>query len=115
MCGTWAAVLHSVSRRGGASTVVSANKPLGSWTCRGGVGRVGFAEARPARTMPQRERASILAELTPPFTLAEPHEQTAPFVFCSPHSGRTYPSALLERSRLDSHTLRKSEDCFVDE
>ena len=65
--------------------------------------------------MPLREIASILAELTPPFTLLEPHEQTAPFVFCSPHSGRTYPSALLERSRLDPHTLRKSEDCFVDE
>jgi N-formylglutamate amidohydrolase len=65
--------------------------------------------------MPQRERASILAELTPPFTLAEPHEQTAPFVFCSPHSGRTYPSVLLQRSRLDAHTLRKSEDCYVDE
>jgi N-formylglutamate amidohydrolase len=65
--------------------------------------------------MPLRERASILAELTPPFTLVEPREQTAPFVFCSPHSGRTYPSAFLERSRLDPHTLRKSEDCFVDE
>jgi N-formylglutamate amidohydrolase len=65
--------------------------------------------------MPLRERDSILAELTPPFTVVEPREQTAPFVFCSPHSGRTYPSVLLERSRLDPHTLRKSEDCFVDE
>jgi N-formylglutamate amidohydrolase len=65
--------------------------------------------------MPLRERASILAELTPPFTLVEPDEHTAPFVFCSPHSGRLYPSVLLQRSRLDPHTLRKSEDCFVDE
>lgn len=64
--------------------------------------------------MPLRERASILAELTPPFVVIEPVEQTAPFVFCSPHSGSIYPSILLERARLDAHTLRKSEDCFVD-
>jgi N-formylglutamate amidohydrolase len=36
-------------------------------------------------------------------------------VFCSPHSGRIYPKAFLEASRLDAHTLRKSEDCYVDE
>lgn len=65
--------------------------------------------------MPLRERASIQAELNPPFIVIEPAEQTAPFVFCSPHSGNLYPSVLLERSRLDAHTLRKSEDCFVDE
>src|SRR5215470_10221478 len=65
--------------------------------------------------MPLKERASILAELTPGFTVIEPAEQVAPVVFCSPHSGRIYPKALLERSRLDAHALRKSEDCFVDE
>ena len=61
------------------------------------------------------ERASILADLTPPYTLLRPEEQTAPVVLCSPHSGRVYPRAFLETSRLDAHTLRKSEDCFVDE
>ena len=61
------------------------------------------------------ERASILAELTPPFTLLRPEEQLAPVVFCSPHSGRIYPKAFLDASRLDPHTLRKSEDCYVDE
>jgi N-formylglutamate amidohydrolase len=61
------------------------------------------------------EYASILAELTPPFTLLEPCEQIAPFVFCSPHSGRVYPRVLLEATRLDPHALRKSEDCYVDE
>ncbi len=65
--------------------------------------------------MPLREKASIEAELAPPFVVREPLEQSAPFVFCSPHSGNLYPSVLLERSRLDAHTLRKSEDCFVDE
>ena len=61
------------------------------------------------------ERASILAELTPPFTLLRPGEQLSPVVFCSPHSGRVYPKAFLAASRLDAHTLRKSEDCYVDE
>jgi N-formylglutamate amidohydrolase len=61
------------------------------------------------------ERASILAELTPPYTLLRPKQQLAPVVFCSPHSGRVYPRAFLDASRLDAHTLRKSEDCFVDE
>jgi N-formylglutamate amidohydrolase len=65
--------------------------------------------------MPENERASILAELTPPYSLLEPAEQLAPVVFCSPHSGRVYPKAFLKASRLDPHTLRKSEDCFVDE
>jgi N-formylglutamate amidohydrolase len=61
------------------------------------------------------ERASILQDLNPPYSLLRPEEQTAPVVLCSPHSGRVYPKAFLEASRLDAHTLRKSEDCFVDE
>ena len=61
------------------------------------------------------ERASILAELSPPFVIHEPEEQLTPVVFCSPHSGRVYPQAFLTASRLDPHTLRKSEDCYVDE
>ena len=65
--------------------------------------------------MQASERASILAELTPPFTLLTPPTQVAPVVFCSPHSGRIYPKSFLEASRLDPHTLRKSEDCYVDE
>jgi N-formylglutamate amidohydrolase len=65
--------------------------------------------------MPDSEGASINAELTPPFTLHAPPEQLTPVVFCSPHSGRVYPKAFLEASRLDPHTLRKSEDCYVEE
>jgi len=41
--------------------------------------------------------------------------QTLPFVFSSPHSGRTYPAEFLAASRLDLLTLRRSEDGFVDE
>ena len=65
--------------------------------------------------MAQRERASMIAELTPPFVVHRPRAWTAPFVFCSPHSGRIYPRALLEASRLDASALRRSEDCYVDE
>jgi N-formylglutamate amidohydrolase len=61
------------------------------------------------------EQASIVTELDPPFTVLAPACQTAPFVFCSPHSGRVYPRHFLAESRLDALTLRKSEDCFVDE
>ncbi|MFM2422598.1 MAG: hypothetical protein RL291_1128, partial [Pseudomonadota bacterium] len=61
------------------------------------------------------EIAAIEAELSPPFIVAEPNEPSCPLIFCSPHSGRTYPSSLIAETRLDPLTLRRSEDCFVDE
>lgn len=64
--------------------------------------------------MPIRERAAIESELTPPYQVLQPVQQTAPFVLCSPHSGRIYPKHFLEQSRLDPLTLRKSEDSLVD-
>ncbi|MEL6747983.1 MAG: N-formylglutamate amidohydrolase, partial [Pseudomonadota bacterium] len=39
----------------------------------------------------------------------------SPFVVSSPHSGRTYPGHFMAASGLDPLSLRKSEDCFVDE
>jgi N-formylglutamate amidohydrolase len=65
--------------------------------------------------MPAKERASIVSELSPPLQVLAPAEQSAPFVFCSPHSGRIYPRRFLAQSRLDPHALRKSEDGYVDE
>lgn len=50
-----------------------------------------------------------------PFRVERPARQTVPFVFASPHSGRSYPNSLLARTRLDATTLRRSEDAFVDE
>ncbi|MEQ1717689.1 MAG: N-formylglutamate amidohydrolase [Hyphomicrobium sp.] len=49
------------------------------------------------------------------FELLLPERQSAAFVFSSPHSGRHYPEAFLAASRLDPQSLRKSEDCFVDQ
>jgi N-formylglutamate amidohydrolase len=51
----------------------------------------------------------------PPYQVTAPEVQTAPFVLCSPHSGNVYPPDFLGLSRLSPHSLRKSEDCFVDE
>lgn len=50
-----------------------------------------------------------------PFRVVRPVEQTAPVVFASPHSGREYPRDFLDVIRLDPISLRRSEDCFVDD
>lgn len=50
----------------------------------------------------------------PPFEISVPARRTSPFVFNAPHSGNAYPRSLIRRSRLDRHTIRRSEDTFVD-
>ena len=63
-----------------------------------------------------RLESSDLAELArAPFALYRPAEQTAPFVFASPHSGRAYPKNFVAQSRLSFNALRRSEDAFVEE
>jgi N-formylglutamate amidohydrolase len=50
-----------------------------------------------------------------PIQIDRPGRQTMPFVFVSPHSGANYAPDFLAASRLDPVTLRRSEDCFIDE
>ncbi len=50
-----------------------------------------------------------------PFRIIRPCDRNSPVLVASPHSGRIYAPAFLAASRLDPHTLRRSEDCFVDE
>lgn len=50
-----------------------------------------------------------------PLEILEPNSLKTPLVFTSPHSGSDYPESFVENSRLEVDTLRKSEDCFVDE
>jgi N-formylglutamate amidohydrolase len=50
-----------------------------------------------------------------PFTLVQPAQQTAALVLTSPHSGRRYNACFLAQARLDAHSLRRSEDSFVEE
>jgi N-formylglutamate amidohydrolase len=52
--------------------------------------------------------------MTSAFHLMRPERRTTSVVFASPHSGRDYPPAFLERAELDSRTIRSSEDAFVD-
>jgi N-formylglutamate deformylase len=59
--------------------------------------------------------ADLAALYAEPFRVLRPFRQTVPFVFASPHSGRTYPASFVAMSRLSAINLRRSEDAFVDE
>lgn len=50
----------------------------------------------------------------PTFRVLRPERTLSGVIFASPHSGRDYPAALLERSILDARQIRSSEDAFVD-
>jgi N-formylglutamate amidohydrolase len=50
----------------------------------------------------------------PACEIAAPREQTVPFVFNSPHSGRFYPPDFLAATCLDKQEIRRSEDLLVD-
>ncbi|MCF6200248.1 MAG: N-formylglutamate amidohydrolase [Hyphomicrobiaceae bacterium] len=65
--------------------------------------------------MASLEQKTIDDCFTPSFTLVQPAQETCPYIFSSPHSGRTYPPAFLKASRLSALQLRSSEDAFVDE
>ncbi len=51
----------------------------------------------------------------PAMDVLEPATVLTPLVFSSPHSGANYPADFIAASPLDSLTLRRSEDAFVDE
>lgn len=48
------------------------------------------------------------------YDLIHPEHRTTSVVFASPHSGRDYPWSFLRRTVLDGHSIRTSEDAFVD-
>ena len=48
------------------------------------------------------------------YHLSAPAHRTSCVVFSSPHSGRDYSPEFLERSVLNRHAIRSSEDAFVD-
>ncbi len=53
-------------------------------------------------------------ELSVPIEIVQPEALASPLVLSSPHSGHIYPASFLAQSRLDSLTLRRSEDTDVD-
>lgn len=48
------------------------------------------------------------------YHLYHPDALTSRVVFASPHSGRDYPWSFLRHTQLDEHTIRSSEDAYVD-
>ena len=48
------------------------------------------------------------------YHLTHPQRRTTSVVFSSPHSGCDYPWSFLRRTTLNNHTVRSSEDAFVD-
>ncbi|MGJ8545653.1 MAG: N-formylglutamate amidohydrolase [Sulfitobacter sp.] len=48
------------------------------------------------------------------YDVVHPDNKLSCVVFASPHSGRDYPWSFLRRTLLDEHTIRSSEDAFVD-
>ena len=48
------------------------------------------------------------------FRIEHPEQTLAPFLFNSPHSGRTYSSTFRQSSRLSEIELRSSEDAYID-
>ena len=48
------------------------------------------------------------------YLLTRPLRQLGPVIFASPHSGRAYSPHFLGQAVLDQHTIRSSEDAFVD-
>ena len=57
----------------------------------------------------------MLRTETEAYVLTRPEAWTCPVIFASPHSGRDYPVEFLAQAVLDRHTIRSSEDAFVDD
>jgi N-formylglutamate amidohydrolase len=66
------------------------------------------SEASPLREEDTLRETGVYDILSPP-------SQTMAAVFASPHSGSDYRAEFLRDSRLDLLTLRRSEDCFMDQ
>ena len=49
------------------------------------------------------------------YEVLHPEKRTSCVVFASPHSGRDYPWSFLRKTILDEHSIRTSEDAFVDQ
>jgi len=56
-----------------------------------------------------------MAAETAAYDIADPDQQRIALVVAAPHSGNLYPPDFVAASRLDPVSLRRSEDCFVDE
>lgn len=63
----------------------------------------------------KNQEIECLKAFDPPITVDRPNTPCGPLILASPHSGRVYPQALIDRSALDHKTLRQNEDAFIDD
>lgn len=70
------------------------------------------APSAPPDASPQVTQEPLNIE---PLRVLRPVRPFSPVVFTSPHSGRNYSPDLMRDVRLSPTSLRRSEDCFVDE
>jgi N-formylglutamate amidohydrolase len=68
-----------------------------------------MAPSRPAD--PSGDEGGLASFLV---TRPVPGAPRSPLVFASPHSGRIYPSPMMDASHLDGAAIRRSEDAYVD-
>ncbi len=61
------------------------------------------------------QEVECLQVFDPPITIDRPVVPCGPLILASPHSGRVYPQALIDRSALDLKTLRQNEDAYIDD
>lgn len=63
----------------------------------------------------KNKETESLAAYEPAIEVYKPSTAAGPLILASPHSGRIYPDALLERSSLTLNQLRQNEDCYIDQ
>ena len=72
----------------------------------------GVAEpVAPGETAPDSASAAGSASA---YDLVRPSSPTTPLIYASPHSGRVYPSRMMQAALLDAEAIRRSEDVLVD-
>ena len=49
------------------------------------------------------------------YHILRPQRQDTAVIFASPHSGRAYDAAFVAQTVLDSHSIRSSEDAYIDQ
>ena len=68
----------------------------------------------PQRNFRRYSSGRGMPQMPTPVHIVEPAEARSCVVFASPHSGRVYPTDLLDRAQVTARVLRSSEDAFVD-
>jgi len=74
-----------------------------------------YEDGTPYRDSVAAYDPALAALAADPVEVLRPAKQLLPVVVSSPHSGAIYPPSFIETALLDEQSLRKSEDCHVDQ